>query len=115
MKTGSYVVSFFIAPLIGCATTAKYEKRLQSWMGSNETAIVSSWGPPNETYSLPDGGKILTWSTSSGVQSFSTYNQFTKTIQTNTNTYWCKTMMTMSSEGIVVNWQWQGNSCRSQE
>ena len=40
-----------------CATTANYEKILQSWVGNSEDHLVESWGPPQRSYALSDGGK----------------------------------------------------------
>lgn len=42
--------------LAGCATTAGYEKILNSWVGDNVDHLVSSWGPPASSYQLSDGG-----------------------------------------------------------
>jgi hypothetical protein len=30
--------------MIGCATTANYEKILSSWVGANEIDLVRAWG-----------------------------------------------------------------------
>lgn len=40
-----YLSLLFI--LSACATTAKYEKALNSWMGSDESELVSRFGPPD--------------------------------------------------------------------
>jgi hypothetical protein len=44
---------------IGCATTANYEKVLQSWIGAHVDRLVSSWGPPQNSYELSDGGHVI--------------------------------------------------------
>lgn len=107
---------FILITLIitGCATTANYEAVLQTWVGSSEMKLVSSWGPPTGTYALPDGGKMLTWAKSSGPQAVSGYNAFTKTVTTNTYTNWCNTTFTINTSGTVTNWQHEGNACKSQ-
>ena len=43
----------------GCATTANYEKILDSWVGGHVDRLVMSWGPPQSSYQLSDGGQIL--------------------------------------------------------
>jgi hypothetical protein len=43
----------------GCATNAKFQERMNSWIGSSEAALVSRYGPPNASYTLQDGGKVL--------------------------------------------------------
>ena len=37
------------------------EKSMKSWVGKSETELVAKWGPPSNTYKLPDGGKELTY------------------------------------------------------
>lgn len=44
-----------------CATTANYERMLNSWIGAPEWEIVAKWGAPQATYPLADGGKVVTY------------------------------------------------------
>lgn len=46
----------------GCATAAKYEAKLNSWVGQPADALVSSWGPPQSSYQLHSGGQVLQYS-----------------------------------------------------
>ena len=48
----------------GCATTANYEKILQTWVGSPVDSLVRSRGPPQSQYELSDGGKVIEYSSS---------------------------------------------------
>lgn len=50
------------ALLVGCATTGKYKAVLNSWVGSSADSLVSSWGPPNSSYRLSNGGEVLQYS-----------------------------------------------------
>lgn len=43
----------------GCATTANYEKILRSWVGVHFDRLVASWGPPQGSFKLSDGGQVL--------------------------------------------------------
>ena len=36
-----------VSMLAACATPAKYDKMLQSWVGKNEAALEQSWGAPS--------------------------------------------------------------------
>jgi hypothetical protein len=56
------VLMMTISLFFGCATTANYEKILQSWVGSNIDQLVSAWGPPHSSYTLSDGGSVLEYS-----------------------------------------------------
>ncbi len=47
--------------LASCATTAGYEKILNSWVGREEIDLVRTWGPPLQTYETA-GRKFLSYS-----------------------------------------------------
>ena len=118
---------FLIIPLVllfGCATTANYEKVLNSWVGSQESALVSSWGPPSSVYQS-DRVKYLTYSKSNsgyvpGVAPSYQTTYVGNTAYTspvggspgfayNSN---CSTTFTVTS-GVITNWRYEGNACRS--
>lgn len=40
--------------LTGCATSANYEKVLQTWVGSDEKSLLRSWGPLVSVYQTGD-------------------------------------------------------------
>lgn len=67
MRIGIIValVSIFLS---SCATTENYEKILNSWVGSTADNLVSSWGPPANSYPLSDGGRVLQYSNQRNVQ-----------------------------------------------
>ena len=97
--------------LFGCATTAKYEEKLQSWVGHPEVDLIASWGPPSSIYNLTNGSKILTYSYSSGPQAISQYNSFTNSFYTSSFNSWCTTNFTINSIGSISSWRWEGNAC----
>lgn len=45
--------------MAGCATTANFEKTLNSWVGTPADRLVEKWGPPQSSYRLSDGGEVL--------------------------------------------------------
>ena len=56
-----------ILGISSCATTANYEKILQTTLGKSETALVAAWGIPQGSYEN-EGVRYLTYSRSdSGV------------------------------------------------
>ena len=56
-----------ILGISSCATTANYEKILQTTLGKSETALVATWGIPQGSYEN-EGVRYLTYSRSdSGV------------------------------------------------
>jgi starvation-inducible outer membrane lipoprotein len=47
--------------LTGCVS---YGEKLQSWQNQPVASLVSSWGPPQSFYELPDGGQVIQYSRS---------------------------------------------------
>lgn len=127
--------------LAGCATTANYEAKLNTWVGSNADMLVESWGPPDRSYALSDGSKVLEYDRSrmvsiggfayttpqtsytygninsmgGGMASYSGYT--TSYVQRQTPVenvaMSCSTRFTVNPQNIIVRWAYQGNDCRS--
>ncbi len=110
--------------LAGCATTANYEKILQSWVGDTELNLIRKWGPPRESYET-GGSKFLVYSSSRNVYLSGTAPSYTTTVIGNTaytNAVGgtpgqniglsCQTTFEISGERIV-SWRWQGNACKA--
>ncbi len=110
-----YHYLFALAVLMsGCATTAKYEKVLNSWVGSPSDQLIAKWGPPSSSFPLNDGSTIYTWNHSGAPTSYTNYNQFTGQLMTTTNVPWCNTSFRVGGDGVVQNWRWEGNACRAE-
>ena len=112
--------------LAGCATTANYEKMLNTWVGAPEIALYRSWGAPDSQYEAA-GTKFVTFTKSGNVVMPGTSPTYQTTFIGNTaysNAYGgspaynislvCKTTFEIRNEQ-VVNWRWEGNQCRSRE
>jgi len=54
--------------LTSCATTANYEAILNSWLGQPVDNLVSSWGPPQSSFTLSNGGQVLEYSDQRNMQ-----------------------------------------------
>lgn len=80
------LVIFFSA----CTTTKSVMK---SWVGQPESQLLASWGAPDRTAALPDGGKVDTWVTvwnnSYGLQT-------------------CRKTFTLDGDGTVTQWSYSG-------
>ena len=102
--------------LVGCATSANYGKIINSWVGSTENKLVSSWGPPLGSYVKDDGSKILTYQQSGsynlpGVQVMDSMTGFPVNTSGPTVATSCRTRFNISSSGKITSGSWQGNSC----
>ena len=67
MRLENYIrcgTALFIVITGGCATTAGYERVLNTWVGASEASLVnSSWGIPDGSYQT-GGRKYLTYNSS---------------------------------------------------
>lgn len=50
--------------LAGCATQAKFQTKMNSFMGHSESALIGAYGPPQSSYVLGDGSRVLQYSRS---------------------------------------------------
>ena len=48
--------------LAGCATQAKFQAKMDSFVGRPEAVLVGAYGPPQGSYTLNDGSKVLQYS-----------------------------------------------------
>lgn len=120
MKRFSVVVLTLM--LASCATTAKYEKILNSWVGDDELNLVRSWGPPQQAYEA-GGHKFIVYSNDRNVF----VPGQAPTYQTNvigntayTNSYGGSPAMNVNlsctttfetADGKILNWSYRGNDC----
>jgi hypothetical protein len=117
------VVLSVVVTVGGCATAAKYEAILDSWMGSAEGELVSAWGPPINVYEAPDGTRILTFNSARNVYIPGQAPNYTTTVIGNTAytnavggrapmalDLSCATNFTVKN-GKIISWRYQGNDC----
>lgn len=96
-----------------CATNAKYERALQSWMGADVNRLIEAWGPPSNEYKMPNGDVMYTWLRVGGTVVTVGYNRYLNLVTAGAVTYWCKTTFAASPSGTVQSWRWEGNACKS--
>lgn len=47
--------------LSACATSAKYEQKLNQYLGQSEQQLITAWGQPQHQKQLANGQQILTY------------------------------------------------------
>ena len=122
--------------LSGCATTVKYEAKLNTWIGASEDALIASWGVPDKTYDMRDGKKAIeyvdrntvemggyTYTTpqityESGKIGDKSYSGTSTTYETETEPIRkyrlsCKTTFIINNSGQIESWHHEGNNCVS--
>lgn len=110
--------------LAGCATGAKYEAALNSYVGKPELDLVRNWGAPAQTYET-GGSKFLVYSSKRTLvfpgtspmytTSYSGYQAYTTEIGGTKPTsipMSCETTFEVV-DGKVSAWTYRGNDCTS--
>ncbi len=122
--------------LSGCATAAKYEVKLNAWIGASEESLIANWGVPDKEYQLSNGKKAVAYVRKDTFQTGgNTYLEPRITYQSGTigdkpysgtstayvtetaplKNYklFCKTSFVINSSGKVESWHHEGNNCVS--
>lgn len=130
------LVLLFCLGLYGCATTAKYEAKLNNFIGVGEDSLIASWGVPDKQYSMKDGKKAVMYLNKTTVQTGGDTHTEERTVYhsgtignepySGTSTQYvtettpvekyklvCKTSFVINKEGIVESWHHEGNNCVS--
>ena len=107
----------FVLLLSSCATESGYQKKLDSWMGSDVDALVRSWGTPQGYYKNKDGsGQIeysdnysTTWTTESYNPDTDQYE--VKSSDVHNLKFNCKTTFKYNKDNKIYTWSYKGNNC----
>ena len=118
------ILLWLLVLLTGCATTANYEKSLNSWVGASESSLVDQWGPPSSVYES-SGVKYLTYNKSRSGYVPGVAPSYQTTYVGNTAytsavggsagygfTNSCTTTFSIRNN-VISSWRWEGNACRS--
>jgi hypothetical protein len=95
------------------ATTEKYTALVNTWNGSDVNKLITSWGPPSDVFTMPNGNKMYTWLRTGGTVVTTNYSYFLNQTTSNSQTPWCKTTFTVNKSDIIIDNTWRGNACRS--
>lgn len=102
-----------ILMLSACATTKKLETKLASRVGMNVNDLINEIGPPQSSFSKPNGEMIYTWvneRNSTISQSGPFPSSFNNSLEVERN--FCNISYTADKEGIIKSWYHYGNICR---
>lgn len=110
--------------LAGCATTAKYEAMLNTWLGAPEVELARSWGAPIGSYQAGNS-RFLTFASSRNVFLPGQAPQYQTSFVGNTayttlvggrpaqNLQFACTTTFEIVNGRVFGWRYEGNDCVS--
>ncbi len=135
-------ILLFTILLSGCATTANYEKKLNTWVGTSVDDLILGWGEPEKIYQKKEGGRIFEYSRTQRVQTseysytvpqttFSSgiykpygstvYNDYygvqttyiEKTVPATSVDLTCTTRFAINDSDIVTDYKFSGNDCKA--
>lgn len=121
-----FLLLFLVVFLASCATTAGYEKLLNSWIGAQEIDLVRSWGPPIQSYET-GGHKFIVYASNRNVYVPGTAPSYQTTYIGNsayTNAVGGSPAMNINKSctttfeldgSKVVSWSYKGNDCKAKE
>jgi hypothetical protein len=104
-----------IVLISSCATPSSVNDSMQSWVGSHQSSLIASWGPPQEVADDGLGGKVLIFKQT---KSMPTPGHAQTTVQGNTayttytapsdNAYVATRMFYVNKDGYIYNYKWRG-------
>ena len=109
-------IAFLLMIALGmnsCATTEKYTAKVNTWNGWDINKLITSWGPPSDEYTMPNGNKMYTWLRLGGTVVRSNYDYFLNQTTSKSDEYWCKTTFTVNTSGKIIGNTSRGNACVS--
>jgi hypothetical protein len=125
-STGAFclwlAILFTILFIVGCATQAKYEAILNTWIGSNINNMMNSWGYPSGSFKSPNGNTVYVYG-DSRTMTMPTQSRTTQDFLGNYETtitggetinLHCTTYIETDEHGMIVKWSFKGNHCVSQ-
>jgi hypothetical protein len=112
MKALATIALVFLA---GCATTAKYEARVDTWQGKDAHVLTSSWGQPDAIEKLSNGNKIYLYSRLKHLPY--AYGESHRVIASTQDAMYikCATYFVVTQQGKVVATMFRGDECRSKD
>lgn len=115
--------------LAACATVEAYERQLQTFVGKPADRLVEAYGPPDKSYDMDDGRRVLQWRkehiwTSGGFTRTKTVRSYTRdgrvvyidvpyTEPERTHVEICVTRFFVDKDRKVTSWTHEGNACRA--
>ncbi len=94
----SLQAALLLGALAGCAGIPSQEgfgRIVGSWQGRNVNELIAAWGPPADTYRMPDGNSMYTYHEGQIVASSCTVN------------------FTVDGAQRIVGWRFAGSACRA--
>lgn len=122
-----------VLALFACATPAKYDAKLNGYVGENKAELIKEWGKPSAVKMIANGDEVLAYVKANDVYVPSEYYVYNQGSVANEDMIYspflgnydytpyaqafgyqveeiCQTAFLVQS-GIVTGWKWRGNNC----
>ena len=99
------------------ATTEKYSAVCESWIKHHINDLIDKWGYPSQSFKAPNGNTVYVFYRASEYTRPTVIMPVGRMLVAgggNTETYYCKTFFETASDGRIIKWRWEGNSCAAQ-
>lgn len=111
MSCKRIILCALIVFLSGCASNIN--KKMESWVGSHESDLIASWGPPQQVSDNGQGGKVLVYQNyvnlgqTQGVATSDGYGN-TRFSMPQSRGYNRTRMFYVNEAGYIYSFRWQG-------
>lgn len=92
-----HLIAVAVLALAGCASAAKTGATLDTWVGSQESELLASWGAPDRIVPMTDGGRAMAWADAWGTD----------------QALRCEVTFITDAGGTIGSWSTSGNACAS--
>jgi len=123
------LLSAAVLCLTSCGTEENYKIAMNSWHGAPVTALVHSWGEPEDVDHLANGNEVYVYRVNEQASALKVYPQNTgrlstqpaatimhsppSGISTGSYSFSCETRFEINHNGMIVNTAFDGNNCVS--
>jgi hypothetical protein len=120
VRTKTRIPVFLLALLLAaCATRARMEENLDTWVGRDADSLSAEFGYPVDTLTAPNGNKVYVYERRTSYMTPPTYQTYGEgkdklIVETEGQTVesWCKIFFETDERSQIVRWRLEGNACR---
>ncbi len=98
--------------LLACATTGGFRSKMNTWLNQDVNRLMTAWGPPGQSFEMPNGSRMYTWLWVGNTVVTANYNAVWNMVTAGSVTYWCQVTMVAAQSSRIVSWSARGNACR---
>lgn len=102
-----------VLAVVGCATTRRYERKLDAWIGKPKSALLNAWGTPGQVIALDGGKEIVEYRRADEAHGRRDLERQIALEKKGAPPVGCRTQFLIGPDGQVERWKWIGDHCVS--